>query len=432
MSYQDLPATGSRFWGDAVSTLSALPASGTAPGECRVTLDTDIIYEWNGTSWQLITNGAAGNALAATVAGLTEGSVTFVSSGTLAEDNTQLFWDADNNRLGVGTNNPQNLLHVKGSNVVPAGSPTSGSGSINYGQPSGYITAGYNWNYYVYAYVNYGGLGTLYFSVDPAISGSLTDDGRTTTAPTPGSFSAVIDYNGDPFGYNAVGHVIDYYLYVRVSTPQGDVWSASPAYTQVVDNNGGINYDVNLSWSLDASALEYILFRVIDGGTLESVSSLGTASSYVDNASGWSSNSTPTPTMVQDTYSITVSWTPPAVTPDGYRILRYSTNTGDNFDYYLDVSGGSASYTDSNTDSWTYGPVLTPTALFGDALKVEGNVGFYGATPVAQYSTPGASGFSVGGGANVYEESTWTGGIGSSAYTVGDIVRCLKLLGFFA
>ena len=68
------------------------------------------------------------------------------------------------------------------------------------------------------------------------------------------------------------------------------------------------------------------------------------------------------------------------------------------------------------------------------ALNHDGlTVGFHGATPTVQYATTGTSaGFTAGGGTTATHLSTFTGNIGSTAYTVGDIVRCLKLNGLMA
>jgi hypothetical protein len=61
-------------------------------------------------------------------------------------------------------------------------------------------------------------------------------------------------------------------------------------------------------------------------------------------------------------------------------------------------------------------------------------VGFYNATPVAQQNTTGTTtGFVANSSANAsYNESTYTGGVGTTAYTVGDVVRALKNLGLLA
>lgn len=58
---------------------------------------------------------------------------------------------------------------------------------------------------------------------------------------------------------------------------------------------------------------------------------------------------------------------------------------------------------------------------------------FWGATPVVQPSSTGETvGFTQGTGNNVKEVSTFTGGIGSTAYRVSDIVKHLKTIGLLA
>jgi hypothetical protein len=60
-------------------------------------------------------------------------------------------------------------------------------------------------------------------------------------------------------------------------------------------------------------------------------------------------------------------------------------------------------------------------------------IGLYGATATGQYSTTGTvTGFSAGSSVAVNSDSTFTGGIGSTAYTTGDVVRALKKLGVMA
>lgn len=60
-------------------------------------------------------------------------------------------------------------------------------------------------------------------------------------------------------------------------------------------------------------------------------------------------------------------------------------------------------------------------------------LGAYGNTGIAQYATTGTTtGFTAGSGTASKSDSTFTGNTGSTAYTVGDVVRALKLLGLIA
>src|SRR5690606_12297854 len=43
------------------------------------------------------------------------GSIIFSNGTSLAQDNSDFFWDDSNNRLGIGTSSPNGALHVMGN-----------------------------------------------------------------------------------------------------------------------------------------------------------------------------------------------------------------------------------------------------------------------------------------------------------------------------
>lgn len=68
-----------------------------------------------------------------------------------------------------------------------------------------------------------------------------------------------------------------------------------------------------------------------------------------------------------------------------------------------------------------------------DGGVVSGSVGFFGHAAVGQPTALGGSvSFAAGAGTAVNNDSTFGGGVGSSSYTIGDIVTALKNLGLIA
>jgi hypothetical protein len=62
--------------------------------------------------------GGGSMAIGGSITSATAGSVLFAgTSGVLAQDNSNLFWDNTNKRLGIGTNAPAFTFHVSGANA---------------------------------------------------------------------------------------------------------------------------------------------------------------------------------------------------------------------------------------------------------------------------------------------------------------------------
>jgi len=138
-------------------TFANRPAPGFV-GRLFIANDTSAIYEDIGTAWVLIANvssgagtlqqvttngntsnvgisvtagGISSNTL--TITSLTPGSVAFVGTADLiTEDNANLFFDNTNNRLGIGTNTPGNVLdlHSALTTAILALNNTAGNQSL--------------------------------------------------------------------------------------------------------------------------------------------------------------------------------------------------------------------------------------------------------------------------------------------------------------
>jgi hypothetical protein len=73
--------------------------------------------------------------------------------------------------------------------------------------------------------------------------------------------------------------------------------------------------------------------------------------------------------------------------------------------------------------------LLNNIEIDGDLDHDGTGVGFYGTAPIAKPTAAGAGGHAAVGGANVNANDTFTGGVGATAYTIGDLVAILKNFG---
>lgn len=101
----------------------------------------------------------------------------------------------------------------------------------------------------------------------------------------------------------------------------------------------------------------------------------------------------------------------------------------------LNASKGISTITSATITNLTVGTSIISNASGGVKIgtAITQKLGFYDAAPVAQQATTGTTtGFTAGSGTAAKDDSTYTGGSGTKAYTVGDIVLALKNLGLLA
>ena len=138
----------------------------------------------------------------------------------------------------------------------------------------------------------------------------------------------------------------------------------------------------------------------------------------------------------------------------GLNVIFDGTDTGDN---KITLTDNLASALDITESSNSYLKFTTTNSgekvVFGKDLDISGDhdlivgtstgtkigtaatqkIGFFNATPVVQQNTTGTTTGTTGGsGTALHTNATITGGVGSTAYTVGDIVKALKTLGLLA
>ena len=142
------------------------------------------------------------------------------------------------------------------------------------------------------------------------------------------------------------------------------------------------------------------------------------------------------------------------VATTGLNVIFDGTDTGDN---KITLTDNLANALDITESSNSYLKFTTTNSgekvVFGKDLDISGDhdliigtstgtkigtatsqkIGFFNATPVVQPATTGTTtGTSGGSGTALHANATFTGGVGSAAYTVGDIVKALKDIGILA
>jgi len=138
----------------------------------------------------------------------------------------------------------------------------------------------------------------------------------------------------------------------------------------------------------------------------------------------------------------------------GLNVIFDGTDTGDNKITLTDNLANALDITESTNSYLKFTTTNSgEKVVFGKDLDISGDhdliigtstgtkigtatsqkIGFFNATPVVQPATTGTTtGTSGGSGTALHANATFTGGVGSAAYTVGDIVKALKDIGILA
>ena len=251
--------------------------------------------------------------------------------------------------------------------------------------------------------------------------------------------------------------------WVRIGT-KDDTGGVSPANTKFVIETpdtsaalGSDNLPVTQKMELTGSAFRFLTgatvnLEVDDAGDITSLPFIGNAAAGTDNKIEVVSNASGSNPIVRpysdvDT-NVDLRFDSKGtgdidIRPGGQRALLCNYISGAvNYFTVSPASGSTINMTAAGTatnvsvDYRSKGTGNVNLRSGGGTRQVQINntgCGFFGTAPAAQPSTTGTTiGFTAGSGTAANDDSTYTGNTGSSAYTVGDIVKALKDLGLLA
>ena len=90
-------------------------------------------WKWNGLAWEKSTATETGNT-----EGTTGGIAYYEGKSSTVKGALNAFYDETNERVGIGTSGPTELLHVKGGNIIVDGGVTADK--LNIGDDGGFFT----------------------------------------------------------------------------------------------------------------------------------------------------------------------------------------------------------------------------------------------------------------------------------------------------
>lgn len=373
-----------------------------------------------------------------TLPSLTSGSVLFSDGTTIAQDNANLYWDDTNNRLALGTTAPQASLSVfdsstalsSGVMVYKYGDDAS-QGRLTMRKSRGTIaspTAIANSDYIgQLAFGAYSGSQWLdsIARVMTIINGTVTTSSIPTdmtfySGTTTGGFERMRLFSGGQFAIGT-STVNSAKLNVLSTTEQVRVnYDTSNYYSVTVGSSGSVTYDAVGSGAA---------FTFSDAVTANSG---GTNTTYLTVGDG-----TCRTRIINKWLSSTGTWIdlstdgPSGIGSGGAGANAWIAYVKSNTQYFSNSTAGDIIYrnTGGRLLFGTTADVAAQIALSSTALTfVSGmNIGFFGATAVAQpsTSTTAATRVSVAGN-TVTDADTFDG------YTIGKVVKALRNLGLLA
>jgi endosialidase-like protein len=278
-----LQATGDNIY--CYSSVWTYPAYqfGSANGaSCSSTLAGKV--QWTGTALQACDGSSWSNLLTAISVGTsvpaagTTGQVQFNNAGMLGAD-SNFFWDNTNKRLGIGTANPQNALHVVGS--APLRLERGGSGYYTFGMSGGAVSsdtldlvfgAGQNGGFLFQS--NSGNINA--FAINNAGNVGIGTASPGTKLDVTGTASATImtastDFRLGNASYSRVAQVVagdgsfagGYNLNANNGSPLTEALGATNGYYYAIDS---VRFYANGSQAAGAAAAERM--RIISSGNV--------------------------------------------------------------------------------------------------------------------------------------------------------------------
>lgn len=215
--------------------------------------------------------GGGSIAIGDTITSATAGSVLFAgASGVLAQDNSNLFWDDTNNRLGIGTASPSYKLEIAGGTDFPVmrvrgtATGTNWSGLTVFGGPTSVFLMG--------QYNNQAWLGAHNAALNAWAPFYINPDGAEDL------------YLGDSDGITATNTPI---VTIRNSNGRVGIGETSPGY--LLDTKGSLTPGVNITQTSSSSGNYYGAYTLTNSNGLGGIFFL-TGSNYTTGSSIFGAN----------------------------------------------------------------------------------------------------------------------------------------------